>query len=115
MLFSRPAAKELVPACERAKPQPLLMGKQVLEGALPLVEQGHGVSHSLCLQSGYRRPWRSSIKARTAAIVFSSSAILRKIAVEGRPGCRAPSSIKVCWASLRRASNDGRSAEGASI
>ncbi len=33
----------------------------------------------------------SSINAKTAAIVFSSSAILRMTAVEVRPGCRAAS------------------------
>src|SRR3954447_12982772 len=62
-------------------------------------------------QSDYRLPWRSSINAITAAITFSSSAILRMIAVEGSPGCRAASSIKACCAPLRRSSKDLRSAE----
>ncbi len=58
-----------------------------------------------CADDG--RPYRSSINARTAAIVFSSSAILRMMAAEGSPGCRAASSIKACWASLRRRATMG--------
>src|SRR4051812_49731826 len=38
----------------------------------------------------YRLPRRSSIKARTAAIVFSISAILRMMAVEGSPEAGGP-------------------------
>ena len=45
-------------------------------------------------------PACSSISARTAAIVFSSSAILRMMAVEGSPDCRAASSIKAVLRSL---------------
>ena len=52
--------------------------------------------------SDYGRPWRSSSNASTAAMTFSSSAILRKIAVEGSPTCRAASLIKACCAPLRR-------------
>src|SRR3954452_25140443 len=38
----------------------------------------------------YRLPRRSSIKARTAAIVFSISAILRMMPVEGSPEAGGP-------------------------
>src|SRR3954453_20000434 len=61
--------------------------------------------------TGYGLPCRSSINANTAAITFSSSAILRMIAVEGSPSCRAASSIKACCAPLRRSSNDRTLAE----
>ena len=44
-----------------------------------------------------------------------STAIIRKIAVEGSPTCRAASSIKACCAPLRRSSNDRRSVEVSSI
>src|SRR5829696_7674205 len=42
-------------------------------------------------------------------MVFSRSAILRMVAVEGSPTCRAASSIKPCCAPLRRSSNEDRS------
>src|SRR3954468_12571689 len=61
--------------------------------------------------TGYGLPCRSSINANTAAITFSSSAILRMMAVEGSPRWRAASSIKACCAPLRRSSNDRTLAE----